>query len=92
MRYSELLKQSIKREKLTLNEISERLDEFGRKTNKIYISKLQNGKLPPASDNLNDALAKILNIDPIDLMAAAYLEKIPVKVLQRIISKERKEA
>ncbi|MEK3987428.1 helix-turn-helix transcriptional regulator [Paenibacillus sp. FSL K6-3166] len=84
MKYSEMLKDSIRKEKLTLNEISERLENLGRKTNKIYISKLQNGKLPPASDNLNDALAKILNIDPVELMAAAYREKIPPEVLKRL--------
>ncbi|WP_138756455.1 XRE family transcriptional regulator [Paenibacillus sinopodophylli] len=85
MKYSELLKNSIKKEKLTLNEISEQLENLGRKTNKIYISKLQNGKLPPASDNLNDVLAKILNIDPIELMTAAYREKIPPDVLKRLV-------
>ncbi|MEC0167418.1 XRE family transcriptional regulator [Paenibacillus graminis] len=86
MNYSTLLKNSIYKERLTLGEIEEKLKNFGQKTNKAYISKLQNGKLPPAGDRLNEALAIVLNIDPIDLKAAAYREKIPAEVLERINS------
>ncbi|GGF72314.1 hypothetical protein GCM10010912_16790 [Paenibacillus albidus] len=85
MKYSTLLKNSINKECLTLGEIEEKLKDSGQKTNKAYISKLQNGKLPPAGDKLNDALAAVLNIDPVELKAAAYREKISSDVLERII-------
>jgi len=86
LKYSTLLKNSIEKERLTLGEIEEKLKIFGQKTNKAYISKLQNGKLPPAGDKLNNALAVVLKIDPVDLKAAAYLEKISAEVLERMIN------
>ncbi|ETT45250.1 hypothetical protein C162_21978 [Paenibacillus sp. FSL R7-269] len=86
MKYSTLLKHSISKERMTLGEIEEKLKNHGQKTNKAYISKLQNGKLPPPGDKLNDALAIVLNIDPIELKVAAYREKIPPEVLKRLCS------
>jgi SOS-response transcriptional repressor LexA len=38
---------------------------------------LQNGKKPPASDELNVAIAKITGNDPIKLLMAAYINKAP---------------
>ncbi|WP_028590313.1 helix-turn-helix domain-containing protein [Paenibacillus massiliensis] len=91
MKYSTLLKHSIEKKSLSLGEVAERLKLIGQRTNKAYISKLQNGKIPPAGDKLNDALAEVLEIDPVELKAAAYLEKIPPDVLKRMNKPIRKE-
>ncbi|GAB6990887.1 hypothetical protein [Paenibacillus pini] len=82
--YSILLKKSIDESRLSLSKICEMLRSFGLKTDKGQLSRLQNGKMIPAGDKINDALADVLNIDPIELKAAAYREKIPAEVLKRI--------
>ncbi|MER2107439.1 MAG: hypothetical protein ABS949_10920 [Solibacillus sp.] len=55
---------------------------------KSYLSKLQNNKIPPASDKVNEAIANLLCIDPLELKAAAYVEKIPNDVLEKILNKK----
>ncbi|MBY0052939.1 XRE family transcriptional regulator [Brevibacillus agri] len=84
MRYSEMLQQAIALKRMSLAEISSLIQERGYKTNKAYLSKLQNGKLPPAGDGLNQVLADVLDIDPVELKAAAYREKIPADVLEKL--------
>lgn len=86
MNYSDILREAIERADLTLAQISRRLQAYGLKTNKAQLSKLQNGKMPPAGDKLNEALADLLNIDPIEFKAAAYREKIPAEVLEKLQS------
>ncbi|SDC48100.1 MULTISPECIES: helix-turn-helix transcriptional regulator [unclassified Paenibacillus] len=76
--YSELLKTYIENSGLTLSQLEIRLREAGLATNKTYISKLQNGKLPPAGDEINRALAEVLESDAEELILAAYAEKAPV--------------
>ncbi|MFF2016208.1 XRE family transcriptional regulator [Paenibacillus sp. NPDC058177] len=85
-RYSLILKESIKGKKVSLSKLTALIKEHGVNTNKAYISKLQNGKLPPAGDKLNNALATALEIDPAKLKAAAYIEKIPTDVLKELVS------
>ncbi|RJX40961.1 hypothetical protein D3P09_02785 [Paenibacillus pinisoli] len=46
-----------------------------------------NGKASPASDNVNNALAKVLGINSIELKKAAYREKIPVDLLPMMINR-----
>ncbi|ASA25391.1 transcriptional regulator [Paenibacillus donghaensis] len=82
--YTEKLQQYIRDSKLSLSQICKLLQSKGLKTEKSYLSKLQNGKLAPASDMMNKALAEVLSVDPVELMAAAYREKIPAEVLERI--------
>lgn len=84
MSYSTFLKKEISKSSRSLNEIANLLKSHGFKTNKAYLSKLQNGKLPPAGDKLNEALAIVLNIDPVELQVAAYREKIPEDVLKKL--------
>ncbi|MEH7108229.1 XRE family transcriptional regulator [Bacillus sp. JJ1764] len=84
MHYSELLKSAIINADLSLAQISRRLKRIGFKADKGYLSKLQNGKTAPAGDRLNEGLALILNVDPLELKAAAYREKIPTEVLQKL--------
>lgn len=87
MLYTEIFRKCLRKSGLSLTELSDRLHQKGFKTTKSHLSKLQNGKLPPAGDKLNDALAEVLEIDPIDLKVAAYKEKIPPEVLARLKKK-----
>lgn len=86
MKYSTMLKTAINKADLTLSQISCQLDAHGLRATKSYLSKLQNGKLPPAGDKLNESLALILGLDPVELKAAAYKEKIPKDVLELLVS------
>ncbi|QOS98147.1 helix-turn-helix domain-containing protein [Brevibacterium sp. JNUCC-42] len=80
MRYSDLLREYIEKSNLSLTQISDSLRERGYSTHKGHISKLQNGKLPPASEELSRALAEITGGDPYALIIAAYEEKAPEEV------------
>lgn len=82
--YASLLKSYILNSGLSLTQISHELKNRGFSTDKGYISKLQNGKIPPAGEDLNRAIAKITEADPDDLILAAYLEKAPEEVKNRI--------
>ncbi|WMT41189.1 helix-turn-helix transcriptional regulator [Paenibacillus sp. D2_2] len=83
--YSELLKKYIENSELSLSQIEVKLREKGLSTNKAYISKLQNGKLPPAGDEINKALAEVLGGDEEELILVSYAEKAPI--LKEIIDK-----
>jgi transcriptional regulator with XRE-family HTH domain len=84
-RYSDILSEAIEKSGLKLYKICEKVgDIVGNSPSIHYISRLQNGKNPPAGDELNQALATVLEIDPIEFKAAAYLEKIPDDVLEKI--------
>lgn len=88
-KYADLLSDAISFSGLKLDKIAALVKEItGSRPAKAYLSRLQNGKGNPASDQLNDALAQILNIDPIELKAAAYREKIPPEVL-KILQQDR---
>ncbi|GGA49196.1 helix-turn-helix domain-containing protein [Paenibacillus physcomitrellae] len=83
--YSEILKKYIDDSGLSLSQIETLLREKGLSTNKAYISKLQNGKLPPAGDEINKALSEVLGGDEDELIWASYAEKSPV--LKEIVDK-----
>ncbi|WP_339173155.1 hypothetical protein NSQ55_10735 [Paenibacillus sp. FSL H7-0943] len=78
MTYSKLLKKYIEDSGLTLNQIESKLRDKGLATNKAYISKLQNGKLPPAGDEINKALAEVLGGDEEEIILSSYVEKAPI--------------
>jgi SOS regulatory protein LexA len=77
MKYHELLSSYISRSGLSLTQITNALNEKGFSSHKGYISKLQNGKVAPAGDELNKALAEVLEGDPDKLIWYAYVEKAP---------------
>lgn len=83
-KYTKLLKKSIESSGLSLSQICRLLESKGFKPGKSYLSKLQNGKLPPASDTMNKALASVLDIDSVELQASAYVVKISPEVLERL--------
>jgi transcriptional regulator with XRE-family HTH domain len=82
--YSTILQLAIKEADLSLSQISRRLKKNGVNADKSYLSKLQTGKMAPASDKMNEALAEVLSIDLLELKAAAYREKIPEDVLEKL--------
>ncbi|MCR8981601.1 helix-turn-helix domain-containing protein [Brevibacillus laterosporus] len=89
MNYSEIIRVAISNKELSLTEICKLIRKHGYKTNKTYLSKLQNGKTPPASDSFNQIIAEVLGIDPIELKTAAYREKIPQEVLEKLQSQSK---
>lgn len=84
MGYAEMLKDYIHQSKFTLEELSLELEKKGLSATKQYLSRLQNGKNPPASDTLNRAIAEVTGGDAEKLIMAAYLEKAPDFVKQKI--------
>jgi len=84
MSYAELLKSYIRSSRLTLQEISESLNKRNLSASTQYLSKLQNGKVPPASKELNRALAEITGGDAEQLVITAYIEKAPSEVKKLI--------
>lgn len=77
MDYSNLLREYIAKSGLSLSQIASELNKRGFSTDKGYISKLQNGKIPPAGEPMNIALAEITDGDPDKLNWYAHIEKGP---------------
>ncbi|MEK4141118.1 hypothetical protein NST48_09200 [Paenibacillus sp. FSL M7-0547] len=85
MKYSSLLSSYISNSRLTLQEIEDRMKQKGFSTNKAYISKLQNGKLPPAGEDITRALAEITEGDIDALLLAGHIEKAPEEIREGLI-------
>ncbi|WP_194270758.1 LexA family transcriptional regulator [Fictibacillus phosphorivorans] len=77
MRYHDFLNTLIKNSGLSLTKIAELLRDRGYSVDKAYLSKLKNGKLPPAKEDFNEAIADILNGDTAKLISYGYLENAP---------------
>ncbi len=79
MNYYEKLNRMIEKSNLTLKEIAEKCMHYGVSINPSYISKLRTGKQPPASDDVNIAIAKACGFEKQieDFLFEAYLEKSP---------------
>lgn len=85
-KYSVMLSDAIEESGLKLTKIAEKVGEIcGNKPTMHYLSRLKNGRNPPAGDDLNVALAMVLGIDSTELRAAAFREKIPNDVLQKLV-------
>ncbi|OIJ17072.1 hypothetical protein BKP37_00595 [Anaerobacillus alkalilacustris] len=83
--YSDILAQAIIESGLKLQKIAEIIEKnTGSRPTIEYLSRLKNGRIPPAGDKLNEALAVAVGIDPLDLKVAAYREKIPGDVLEKL--------
>lgn len=81
-----MIRAAIFTRRMTLIQVALLLREYGFKTTVVHLSKLQNGKTPPGSDKFNDAISAVLGIDSLELKAAAYREKIPQEVLEKLQS------
>lgn len=77
MKYAEILREYIKESRYTLEHLSNLLLKRGLSASREHLSRLQNGKVPPASDDLNKAIAEITGGDPDKLIWYAYIEKAP---------------
>jgi SOS-response transcriptional repressor LexA len=84
MSYSKTLSQMIEKSGLTLKAIADHCNQMGVKIDQSYISKLKTGKLPPASDDVNEALAKVCGGDLEEFSYEAYLEKAPLFMKENI--------
>ncbi|AOK91971.1 hypothetical protein [Paenibacillus polymyxa] len=86
MLYAKLLKRGIALKGLSLSQICFQLAKRDIWLDRALISKLQNGKLPPAKDQVNVALAEIIGIDPVELRLAAAREVIDPELYELIRS------
>ena len=84
MSYQETLKMAIGRSGKSLSRIAKECFLHGVDISHTYICKLQNGKQPPASDEVNRALAKALDMDEDEFVLSAYREKIPPEILRKL--------
>lgn len=73
--YGEILSKYIKEKNISLAEIARRLKDEGVNIDRSYVSKFRSGALPPPSDEVTVALAKVLEVDPTILLWAATIEK-----------------
>jgi ribosome-binding protein aMBF1 (putative translation factor) len=84
MDYQTLLKKGIEKKNMSLTQLSFRLAKKDICLDKSILSKLQNGKLPPAKDGVNIALAEILEIDIDQFRLAAAREILPKSLFNLI--------
>jgi ribosome-binding protein aMBF1 (putative translation factor) len=84
MNYQSLLKKGIEKKGVSLTQISFRLAKKDICLDKSVLSKLQNGKLLPAKDKINIALAEILDIDINQFRLAAAKEILPKSLFELI--------
>jgi transcriptional regulator with XRE-family HTH domain len=88
MTYHEMLKVAVKESGWSMREIARRCTKNGVNVSQPYLSKLCTGEMAPASDKVNKVLGKVLsvvsNISEDDLIIAAYLEKIPEDILEKL--------
>lgn len=83
LKYKDLLQKYISDSGLSLSKISDKLKEKGFSTDKGYLSKLQNGKIPPAGEDLNRALAEVIGGSSEELIISAYMEKAPEELREQ---------
>lgn len=84
MSYSEFLSKAIKESGLSQNQISiQAKSKYNIDIDPSYISKLQSGK-KIASNEINEALAKVCKVDPEDLQFEADFERAPQSVQKSI--------
>lgn len=84
MRYSELIEKGINDNKLSLSQVCMKLAKSDIWLDRATLSKLKNGKLPPAKDKVNIALASALGIDASSFRIAAAKELIDPELFELI--------
>lgn len=95
MRYANVLTDAIATSRLTYQQVADKCKIHGTSITRFYISKLCTGAKPPASDEVNHALATVLapysGISYEALAIAKYKEIIPSDVLAALY-RDYKEA
>lgn len=82
MPYGVLLKQLLRKNKLTYENLSSKCSELGVSLSSGYIKEIANGKRNPPTEEKTRAIAKVLNINEHLLILEGYLDKAPTEVLQ----------
>jgi hypothetical protein len=86
--YTRILRKAMIESRKSIDEIidavNSKVNSKGHKLSKLHLTRLQNGNIQPAPDDINQAIAEVLNINPLDLITLAYIEKIPQEVLERL--------
>ncbi|WP_075982607.1 helix-turn-helix domain-containing protein [Bacillus massilinigeriensis] len=89
--YHLILKSAVKESGWSMREISRRCKKNGVSLSQPYLSKLCTGEVPPPSDKLNKVLGELLStvssVTKDELLVAAYIERIPKEVLQKLKEK-----
>jgi hypothetical protein len=91
MTYSEILDDAIIQSGLTLRKIEKECYVQGVDISTTYLCKLRSDNRAPASDEINCVLEMVLNIEPMKLRVAAYLERIPEQILPYIVEYVNRE-
>ncbi|OME23385.1 LexA family transcriptional regulator [Paenibacillus odorifer] len=84
MRYQEILGELVLKSGLSHREISRRAEERGTKVSQAYISQLIKGVVPPPSEEVTRVLAEVLNGDADSLIMAAYYDKAPEQIKEKL--------
>lgn len=84
MSYATLLAQGIEQRGLSLSQTCLKLAQKGIWMDRAVLSKLRSGKLPPAKDAVNIALADVIGINSTDLRIAAAREVIDPELFELI--------
>lgn len=79
-----MLKHGIEMNRYSLKQVCFKLAKRDIWLDKAVLSKMQNGKLPPAKDDINIILAEILNINPDEFRLAAVKETLPMELFNLI--------
>lgn len=75
--YKNLLSYHVKKSGLTLRQIAQQCKDRGQQIAPSYISKLQNGHLPPPSETVSRVLADVLGGNSDAFVYSGYIEKAP---------------
>lgn len=90
MTYTDILSDAITKSGMTLRKIEKECYVHGLDISASYLCRIQNGTMYPASDEINQVLEKVLDIEPMKLRVAAYTDKIPKQILPYIIEYSQK--
>lgn len=82
--YSELLKNAIQNKRLSLTQVCFQLARRNICLDRSILSKMQNGKMKPARDEVNIALSEILSIDSVHFRLAAVREELSEELFKLI--------
>ncbi|MFM1651769.1 LexA family protein [Brevibacillus sp. B_LB10_24] len=84
MNYYQLVREYIAASGLSHREISKQCKERGTSVSQAYISQIAKGDVPPASDEVNRAIAAVTGGDPDALIIAGYREKAPLVIREML--------
>ena len=79
-RFGTLLQEARRDQGLTLEEVARRA-----RTHKGYISSIERGKVNPPSAALVVRLAKILGLDPREMLKRAWVQKAPKEIREELM-------